>query len=287
MLKRLALILALCCTAWTHGDGVSIPVPAGAAAWGLTKLEANFTFTNLNSVDVNNSGNCTYSWFTQVAWPTGSFAGDTPTPPGNISLNSNGMGLLVSTNGDNVSLQSIYGPGGTSWCGYVLDGTKKAYIEFNAAINIGLSSGNPHTTLWMLPLTNFTTGTNPFVEDDIFEGVSSAETTNLHQWTNGGITASLTSVCEIALTQVSDLNLHAYGRLIVPAALNSGTGLRQLYIDNVHQTGADLTYSATGPPNACSDNNANGTFSSADTQYNIILGGPIISLNYVRVWVAP
>lgn len=286
----LGLVAASKSPAWVHGAApVCVgqgSVPAGASTRGFNTCAYFISFPNLNQVDINNTGSCSsgYRWFTKVAYPN-AFIGDTPTPPGNMSINGSGMGLLASTNTDNASLLSIYGSSSTIWCGDVFDGGKGFYVEIVGSYNSS-AEGNPHTSFWMMPLTLFLTGADPFVEEDALEVVdTSGPTSNMHQWASIAPTHISLASC---MTYGSNQNtsLHTYGRLVYPMALNSGTGLRESWLDNAHQTGADVTYTASGTP-TCVSGTHNGLFSVADTQkYVLILGGPFIAVNSITVWCA-
>ena len=279
---------------FTHGSEFCTSgapsAPTGATNWGFSKCLFYVKFTDLTKVDLNNTKNCSsgYAWFTNLTW-FGGGGGDSPTPSGNMSINANGMGLLASTNTDNLSLLTAVSTSGAayngSYCGYLFDASKGFFVQMVASLNSAVE-GNPHSSFWMMPLPHLNQGITTWVEDDIMEVVdSSGALSNLHQWT-GASNTQLNAGCQV-ISGAIDTALHTYAKAIVPMSLNSGTGRRESCVDGVHKTAADVTYtsSASAP---CSTGSPTGVYSVADTMsYILILGGPFIAVQSVQVWGPP
>jgi hypothetical protein len=270
-------------------SGSTLSVPAAASSYGFNTCQFAVQFTDLTRVDVNNTKSCSsnYAFFAQTTWPN-AFLGDAPTPAGNMSINANGMGLLASTNTDNVSLTSAVSTGGTNYCGYVLNGAAGAFIDIVASLNSSVE-GNPHSSLWMFPVEGVAFGMVPVVEDDVLEVLDSSgnQLSNLHQWNSASVQYQLNSGCQLFGTGV-DTNLHEYGKAIIPAAINGGIGLRQSWLDGVHKTAADVSYSSSTVSSCAQSGSPTGVYSVGDSEhFLIILGGPFIAIKSVSVWVAP
>lgn len=299
ILAAAVLLLPLRCWACTNPDSI----PAPAAFWGLTCETFVDNFASLADVDVNNTGSPTYTWFTNNAWPATTdpvWADAVPTPAGDFAIS--GGGLTITPTSD------VYPVGNLSTCRYTSATPGYVGRTFTGAMYVdeSVSWAGPGTGTnswpdgWMAPTEWLAGGVGvTWDENDIFENQPGGGDRVTHEWNVTGGTVNRQNSGGAAVTLASPAT---YGTLIIPPALNGGTGLGQMYTNDAQQTAFNITFSAGAPAtfNGSSGNvscetgtcNPNGTFVPMSQQHFCLMlsagpGGGATTFTKIQVWQAP
>lgn len=272
---------------------IGLTPPPGALARGFTKnlLYTDFSATGLSSIDVNNTGAPNFQWWVQNSWTDGGFPGVSPTPASAFTQVAGGV-AIAAANSANSSMMSVFGTGGAGFYGNMVNaGGVGFYAEFTCKLTPGASSGNPHTALWLIQTVYALDGAGgtKSPEFDVLEVIDSSNQllTNIHEWLSGADQGQLTDPNQVYGT-LSDSNLHTYGVCVTPPSLNGGVDKRELWLDGVHLSSMDVTWSSTGTCAASTAPSTVGLFSSSEsTPLVLLVGGPIACLAKVQAWGPP
>lgn len=225
-------------------------IPAAATAFGFNQVGFLDHFLSTDDIDLNNTLANGFTWYNTVL----NFG--TVGPPiaaSDITASNSILRLLPLTApaGGAQIVTAGWNPVPNSTVAAnscILKGSSGFYFEvrcqFNRpAVSFGLS-------VWLEDVigithqVNQTNTSQTFAEIDVVEGL--AASTNyqqvLHEWTNYN-SNNQTIIATGAATDMSQF--HTWGALIVPAALNGGTGLARMYLDRV-QVGVDKTWTPGG-----------------------------------------
>lgn len=252
------------CKQWPAGGQ-----PTQAATWGYNCLRMYSTFPTLNTVDVNNTGKAGYDWYVATGWPNVPSGGacngwstqavipstQFASSAGNLVFNGAlalGGGTSMMTAAYNSSPISYVGSAvGSGAAGFYVDFS----IAFSSAQMIPAPANGAEPVVWSMPiefLANTIAPTDYFTELDYGEAINSSNpvTFNMavNEWTCSGYHEVNSGNRAVSITGLTTTNLNDYQTLLVPMAKNGGTGLIDRWINNVEQTGAELTYSTGGSP---------------------------------------
>lgn len=266
-------------------------VPAPAQLWSFANRTFFDDFASISTIDTANTKAAGFNWYVNNAWPNAGspWTTATATQAGDISVSNSVLTLATdrSTFGETLNT-AVSAVNANSYLGTVFTGG--AYFEtrfkFNPATALLADASWP--AFWSTAVEYMAQNAAHFGEMDFIEAVPTGTgTVSMNSatldWTSGSNNHSSNTTGLVA----ADANWHTYGRLWVPASLNSGTGLLKTYIDGVLV--ATVQYSATGGASpAFSPSNPNGVASIIDSQhFPIILGaGPSwsVQIDYVAVW---
>jgi len=232
-------------TAATFPNGI----PSFATAFGFNKLGFLDHFTSTGTIDLSNTTANGFDWY--LTFPGPGVVG----PPSNPSWFSAASSILTVSS-------SVSPPAGCEAMGVAcsalpstalasmpcLKGSSGFYFETRCQST--QPTANFGFAVWMQDIAgllhqiNNTASGGSFAEIDVIEGLNTSSNYQqvLHNWTAVN-TDSNTVIATGASTDMSVY--HSWGVLIVPAALNGGTGLARMYLDRV-QVGSDLTWSPGG-----------------------------------------
>jgi hypothetical protein len=253
MLKLLAttlMLLPMVARAQVCGPD---PVPAPAAAVGYTCEIFWDHFTDIATIDVNDTRAPGFKWYAHNNWE-GLALGHTgwwlsgmpfPTPPGDMTIVSGGLQLRPSRNDQGVNMTTCATTGvANQYVGTAFPGAAYMQIEVTSITpqNGKLPGNNWWPAFWASPV-EFMAAAPPggvltyFGELDIFEGINippSGTGRNIHWWSMDGTTLSDHPETYGSETfAVDGLTLAA---LLVPASANGGVGYVQGFVNDVRQT---------------------------------------------------
>jgi hypothetical protein len=263
--------------------------PNGAKAWNYNQQLASWDFTTQALIDVNNTGSTSYTWFPRVALGSGWGVPNVVTPASAFTTVTNGTNVAIS-NANNASMFTLSDQGlstnPNNYYSVEFSAGSGFFIEFNAAIDTSLES-TEHSSLWMTPrevMTGQRSGL--WVEDDVLEilnGGGGGMLHNLHQWNIATLQASINDTPQ-NFGNLSDTNLHTYGRVVVPMALNGGFGKREIWLDGTHKYANDIVYSLNGTCAQSDHSSTIGLYSVADKDHYIATVGGPVTLKSIVVW---
>lgn len=279
--------------------------PAIAHTWGYNTLALWDDFTSLSTIDINNTLNPGYNWYTSLRAGAGNPAVAFTLNAASLSVcNSiltinpdaglSGGGYLFQTGytgstGSRLVGSSI-GPNGAYWeCRMSFDPSFAqsglpawpAFWAWDNQININLAD-------------NASYGGNMYTELDFFEaypgnGTISPLFTDWNWASNSSQTSNTNSTLS-GIPNLNDGNFHTYGCLWVPQITNSGMGLIQHYVDGVHYSSGDVTYSSTTVSPEVQSGAPTGWLSGIDSTIKGITtvlstnNGWPLNVDYVMVW---
>lgn len=285
-----------------NGGGAAVPAqspaqPAAAASYGFNNLAFFDDFLSLSTIDVNNTQNPGYNWY--PSWFNfGTASTYTVHPASTFSVNNS---ILTWNPTNQVGRQ-----GGAFGSAYFNSTTKtftkgfmtnpgkgfyaEVYMQFGATP--GLSNNwfpafwSWDGGVWVYNSPSTAYGSNRFSELDFMEYQPGYDVQTYDYSSAGTVGRTNTGYPAIA----DPTAWHKYGMLWAPQNLNGGTGLLQTWVDGVHYSAADVTYSSTTISAKASGGATTGWMSGLDTS---ALGLMInfqtgyqwpIQVDYVQVW---
>jgi hypothetical protein len=287
----------------------TMPVqPAAAATWGFNTPIFWDDFNSLSTIDVNNTLTPGYKWYMRYVQGTNVNGGNPiVSPPSSVSVANSILTYTPPSSGGWLTTMGCAGSlGSISLVGDNM-APQGAYFECSMQYNVSQAQ-NPwwpafllfDNNLTLAQPNNLTFPSNGYGEIDFMEANWSSGAPQLgmrnytwyssyangdHQFRNNNITPN------VGTNYGNDGNFHRYGALWVPQSKNGGTGLIQRYVDGVHQTDCDVTYSSTTAPSSCTPSScATGWMSCLDTNtagFGLQIGSGNawpIQVEYVMVW---
>lgn len=290
------------------------PQPTPANTWGYNTLSFWDDFLSPSTIDLNNTLSPTgYNWYVQQYDFQANQA--SVQPPSAFSVAGSILTFSPITNHGNPATG-----GAISTAGYVTSPSKSyvgntinpngAYFECRMAFNPALCQGSTAIQLWPafwiwdkgIPL-GYANGVGAFsprlTELDALEAIPNgvgAITPEFTDWDEQGEPCSSTfcvkntNINLSGIPNLSDFKMHTYGVLWVPQSKNGGTGIIQRWIDGVHYTSGDVSYSSSTISAQAAANATTGWMSGLDTSVsgftlNLDTGAnwPIY-VDYVQVW---
>jgi hypothetical protein len=262
--------------AFSHGI---LPIPAIAAANGLSTIVFFDHFLTSNTFDLSKTGNPGYNWYLNNAWPNimNPYGGSAPliptsghsTNPASISVSNSVVTLSNSTGATSELFVQTAQAAGSSYVGQGF--TPPMYVEWSMAFTPSNADASAWPIVWLLAIESLI-GAASLVEVDGYEYYLGQSQIMEDHFFNSATTSVLNNG---NITGISDSNFHKYGALWLPA--NGATnGVIKRYLDGAEQTGAALSY-ATGSNGAASDANHSMLIMSPGD-------GIPVSWDYIGVW---
>lgn len=290
----------------------AVPAPAPALAWGFNNLALYDDFLSSNTIDLNNTRDPKFTWFTGFA---NGIQGQPWTPPNYVMSATPVAASAISVSGSVLTLQNNAGLAGWQGLSSALFDSSSGnltvgrafsngiYIEAAIAFDPTLSPGGSGCVSW--PAFSFTTytafiqGHFPTAELDFFEafpnGSGAIIPTMAFNWwvsdfySSGDLATNRTP----SLGAVDWTQFQRIGCLWVPMSRNGGTGLIRRYLNGSEITSCEINYTTSGPatfPNggSLSPSNPNGALSTLDSQVNPLFlygatGWPL-RVDSIQVW---
>jgi hypothetical protein len=322
-LRALLLLAALpFLGAWTHAVNCGESPPSWASAVGFTACTDSYNpaIEGLTPIDTGNTGKAGFKWYLLGYFGSPStLSADLSISSGRLEINSTNAGAGWTTGNQSyrsriVSMGFLNGStatfpnSGNDVQGRTIPpgGYYETCMAFDSS-SAGATSEYGWPASWLPGLTgvmSFTqdvSGTD-YGELDFFEAETNGTAGTIHPsmtlWdliTNGSNGWSQTSFNNNAylsyfagLTYTST-TVHCMGTLWMTTAQNAGTGYFQRYVDGVHVTAGDCSYSSTTTATCglSSPNPTGGLFSMEVGNHVWILDGSYLWPNYitsVRRW---
>jgi hypothetical protein len=240
MLRALGVLLFLCSTASAQTCGPD-PVPAPAAAHGLTCEIFWDDFTSSSTVDLANTGVPGFKWYLQR---TGT---PIPTNPADIQFVAGGMKITPSseTTNDLWNVTSCFATGSGTYVGNSPQGSMYVDITITSLSDPGGTRWWP--VLWALGIRQVAGGTPPggypFVSPEIDFMEHTGGGRNLHQWNILAPGSQTDTFVEYGGFVPGSLNPgDKVGTLILAPELNGRTGTAVGYINEAPDAHAPATW---------------------------------------------
>lgn len=288
--------------AWSASCDTTIPTPAPASALGYNNLVFADQFNSTSTIDMAGSGAAGYKWYRKFDFPN---VANTATDASYISVESGVLTLSSTTWCCGFTLMSAaYTSSPPYYVGYAIDPGQGFYFEIKAAFDPAYSPATCNWSngtcgwpaFWSVAI-EFLTGqsTANYEEPDFFEAFPSGAGTisqlmTMHEW-NGpsGSSTQIANTNNSVSLGATFTQMHTYGFRLTPMAANGGTGRMERFFDGSRVSGADVTYTSSGPTSpGATPSNPNGAFSHIEEQrFPIILGTGFnwpLRVDYVGVW---
>ena len=257
VMPRLAHAFARGGTANPAGATPPPPQPTPAITWGYNNLAFFDHFDSLSTIDVNNTLQPGFNWYTQSLQGVMSFQNGSPTTYFNENPDSFAIADSVlkfnptnsNPNGNMIWSAGYTGTPSPHFVGKTFTSTG-AYFEAKFAFDPTLTSSNfPSWWAWNKEIPLNSANNTPYsgaryTELDFFEYIGGPEFTD---WDYTSTTAHIkNNNTNIGLPGGINWNqMHTYGCLWVPQSKNGGTGLIQRYFDGVHYPAGDVSFSSS------------------------------------------
>lgn len=231
--------------------------PTPANTWGYSTLALWDDFNSTSTIDVNNTLDSGFKWYTrylQTATIT------TVIPPTGLSVNGSVLTITPDTTGGWLTTKGCIGTRpNVTLVGDTLQTQGGAYYECRMSYNAALKQ-NPwwpafftfDNQLTLSLCNSLTFRASGYAELDAMEAVwngSGNPILEMTRWTWYSAASQIRNTNytpNVGTAAGNDGLMHSYGLLHVPQALNGGTGLIQAYFDGVHQAACDITYTTAG-----------------------------------------